>query len=303
MKKPHSWIEVTLTAPPELCEECGAIIFEETGQGSFSEEILAEASSASPLRAYIPRDAGFREKLVQLKKRLESLHSFFPELAPPSWDLRLVFEENWQENWKRFFRPLRVCSNLIVCPTWEDFDPREGEMVLRLDPGQAFGTGGHTSTRLCIKAIEALADEAASRDFLFSRILDVGTGSGILALVAALFQARSVLAIDNDPLAVEAARAHVRLNRMEAVIQVELAVPENVDGPFALILANLTLNDLLPLAAVFRRLLAPGGILVTSGVLATQARSLISTFMRSKLAFLGMDLEEEWACIRFQSLP
>lgn len=303
MKKPLSWIEVTLTVSPELCEDCGAIIFEETGQGSFSEEILSEAPSVSPLRAYIPRDAACREKLIQIKKRIESLHSFFPELVSPSWDLRLIFEENWQENWKRFFRPLRVCSNLIVCPTWEAFEPQEGEMVLKLDPGQAFGTGGHTSTRLCIKAIEALAAEVASRDFLFSRILDVGTGSGILALTAALFQARSVLAIDNDPLAVEAAKAHVRLNRLEPVIQVELAVPENIDGPFALILANLTLNDLLPLAAVFRKLLAPGGILVTSGVLASQTRSLISPFLRNRLAFLGMDLEEEWACLRFQSLP
>jgi ribosomal protein L11 methyltransferase len=300
MDKPHSWIEVSLTVCPELNESCGSIIYEETGQGSFSEEILAENNPAHPLKAYIPRDAAFRDKLVQLKKRVESLHTFFPDYSPPIWECRLVFEENWQENWKRFFKPLRVCSNIIVCPTWEPFEARPGERVLNLDPGQAFGTGGHTSTRLCLKAIEALADDLEKKSFLFSRILDVGTGSGILALAAALFQAESVLAIDNDPLAVESAKNHVEINGLASIIRVELAVPENITGPFSLILANLTLNDLLPLIPVFKKLLSPLGVLVTSGVLASQARSLISSFLRNKIAFIGMDLEDEWACIRFQ---
>jgi ribosomal protein L11 methyltransferase len=303
MISPLSWIEVTLAVSPELCESCGSIIFEETGQGSFSEEILAKNQTNPPLKAYIPKDASFREKLIRLKKRINVLHTFFPDHVLPSWDLRLVFEENWQENWKRFFRPLRVCSTIIVCPTWETYEPQTGETLLRMDPGQAFGTGEHSSTRLCLKAIEALAADGETKSFLFTRILDVGTGSGILALTAALFQAQSVLAIDNDPLAVEAAKSHVRLNRLESIIQVELAVPESISGPFSLILANLTLNDLLPLAPVFKKLLSPLGILVTSGVLASQARSLISPFMRNKLAFLGIDLEEEWACIRFQAVP
>jgi ribosomal protein L11 methyltransferase len=303
MKNPISWIEVTLTVSPELSETCGAIIFEETGQGSYSEEILDQIQAVPPLKAYIPKDASFRDKLIQIKKRIASLHTFFPDHVPPLWDFRLVFDENWQENWKRFFRPLRICSKVIVCPTWESLEPQPGETILRMDPGQAFGTGEHTSTRLCLKAIEALAADGETRSFLFSRVLDVGTGSGILALVAALFQAESVLAIDNDPLAVEAAGAHVLLNRLESIIRVELAVPEKISGSFSLILANLTLNDLLPLAPAFRKLLSPLGILVTSGVLASQARLLISPFMRNKLAFLGMDLEEEWACIRFQAIP
>ena len=297
-----SWIEITLLVSPDLSESCGAIIFEETGQGSFSEEILADNQAAPPLKAYIPRNADFRKNLVQLKKRIELLHSFFPDHVPPAWNLRLVFEEDWQENWKRFFRPLRVCSGVIICPTWETFEPQPGETVLRMDPGQAFGTGEHTSTRLCLKAIEDLAD-LETKSFLFSRVLDVGTGSGILAMVAALFQAQSVLAIDNDPLAVEAAGKHVLANRLESIIRVELAVPEALSESYSLILANLTLNDLLSLAPVFKKLLSPLGVLVVSGVLASQARKLISSFVRNKLAFLGMALEEEWACIRFQAMP
>jgi len=303
MEKPASWIEIALTVSPELSEACSSIIFEEAGQGSFVEESLSPGSGPPLLKAYLPKDESFRENLVKLKKRIKALYAYFPEYPFPRWDLRLIFDENWQENWKRFFRPLRVCSDIVVCPTWEAFEPQPGETVLRLDPGQAFGTGGHTSTRLCLKVMESLTQDLPMKSFLFSRVLDVGTGSGILALVAAAFQAESVLAIDNDPLAVEAAQAHVHLNGLASTINVELATPESLSGPFTLILANLTLNDLIPLAPTFKKLLSPMGVLVTSGVLGSQARSLISPFIRSKLAFLGLHLEEEWACVLFQSSP
>ena len=302
MKKPLSWIEINLTVSPELCEECGAIIFEEAGQGSFTEEILGQDQGPSQIKAYLPRDESFRKNLIGLRKRIATLYTYFPDFPPPDWNLRLIFEENWQENWKRYFKPLRVCSRIIICPTWEAYEPQPNETVLKLDPGQAFGTGGHTSTRLCLKALESLSEDSLSREFLFSRVLDVGTGSGILALVAASFQARSVLAIDNDPLAVEAAKAHVALNKMDTVIQVELATPETVKGLFSLILANLTLNDLISMARVFKGLLSPNGVLVASGILETQARSLISTFGRQKLALRRLNLEEEWACILFDKL-
>ncbi|MBI5602735.1 MAG: 50S ribosomal protein L11 methyltransferase [Deltaproteobacteria bacterium] len=303
MKKHLSWIEISLTVSPELNESCSSIIFEETGQGSFTTEMVGPDQASSPIKAYLPKDESFRENLLKIKKRIDALYTYFPDFPPPCWDLRLIFEENWQENWKRFFKPLRVCSRIIVCPTWEDYEKQPDETVLRLDPGQAFGTGGHTSTRLCLKAIESLAEDPLQRDFLFSRVLDAGTGSGILALAAASFGAGSVLAIDNDPLAVEATKAHVSLNGLTAIIQVESATPEEITGPFSLILANLTLNELIPLAQTFKQLLSPKGVLVTSGILDSQARSLISSFVKNKLAFLGSHFEEEWACILFQARP
>jgi len=303
MTNPLSWIEVCLTVSPQLCEACSSIIFEEAGQGSFTEDRPDEVQGSSRLKAYLPKDESFRNNLLKLKKRISSLHAYFPDFPPPAWDLRLIFEENWQESFKQFFKPLRVCSKIIVCPTWETYEPKADETVLRLDPGQAFGTGGHVSTRLCLKAMESLAEDPGLRDFLFPRVLDVGTGSGILALAAVCFQARSVLAIDNDPLAVTSARDHVKLNKMENRIQVELATLETVIGPFSLILANLTLNDLIPMAGIFKKLLSPGGALVVSGVLESQAGSLIRIFTRAKIPFRRLILEEEWACIIFGVNP
>jgi ribosomal protein L11 methyltransferase len=301
MQKALSWIEITLTVSPELSETCSSIIFEETGQGSFLEGNPIENQGLAQIKAYLPKDERVRDHLIKLKRRITALQPYFPDFPPPLWNLRLIFEENWHENWKRFFKPLRVCSQIIVCPTWEEYEPQPGERVLKLDPGQAFGTGGHTTTRLCLKALEALAEDTQLKSFIFSQVLDVGTGSGILALAAASFQAESVLAIDNDPLAVEAAQSHVHLNGMNSTIQVELATPETVTGPFSLILANLTLNDLIPLAETFQALLLPQGFLVASGILESQSRSLINSFCRKKMAFCGQHLEEEWACALFQA--
>ena len=295
-----SWIEVSITVPPQLSEACSSIIFEEAGQGSITEDHQEEGSGPSRLKTYLPRDESFRTNLLKLKKRIALLYAHFPEFPPPTWGFSQIFNENWQEKWKPFFKPLRVCSNIIVCPTWEHFEPAAGETVLRLDPGQAFGTGVHPTTRLCLKAMETLDKDPSSNNFLFSRVLDVGTGSGILALAAACFQAGSVLAIDNDPLAVEAAQEHVKLNNLETRIRVELATPETVNGPFSLILANLTLNDLVHLVPVFKKLLSPNGVLVTSGILGSQSRDLIKAFAREKISLWTLVLEEEWACVIFR---
>lgn len=303
MPNPLSWIEINLTVSPQLSESCSSIIYEETGQGSFTEEGQEGIQGPSRLKAYLPKDDSFRDSLVKLKNQIARLYSYFPDFPPPIWNLCQIFDENWQESFKQFFKPLRVCSKIIICPTWETYDAQPDEMVLWLDPGQAFGTGGHVSTRLCLKTMESLAEDPNLSDFLFSRVLDVGTGSGILALTAACFRARSVLAIDNDPLAVEAAKAHVLLNKMEDRIQVELVTPENVSGPFSLILANLTSNDLIPMAGIFKKLLSSGGILITSGILGSQARDLIRAFGREKMPLQLLILEEEWACVVFHVNP
>lgn len=289
------WLEITLAVSPELVESCSAALLEETGRGTYQLD-PPEEIGLPLIRGFLDRDEFFRSRLVRLKKRVETLFTFFPELPAPLWELKLIPAENWQENWKRHFKPFRVCSGLVVCPTWEDFEAREGEAILRLDPGQAFGTGGHVTTRLCLRSMEKLRGRRDSGEDPFERVLDVGTGTGILALVAAFFRARSVLAIDLDPLAVESARHHVVLNDLTALIRVEEGGPETLSGTFTLILANLTRDDLLPLAGVLKRLLAPGGLLILSGFLETQSREVIRTYMRQKLVFQEQALDGEWAC-------
>ncbi len=298
-----AWMEVTLTVPAVLAEDCSVILFEETGRGAYQVDPETDSDGPQRIRGFIPRDEAFRRQLIRLKKRVASFLSFFPEVSSPCWELRLIPSENWQDNWKRNFKPLKLSPRLVVCPTWEEYRPEGSEKVLRLDPGQAFGTGGHASTRLCLKVLEGLSQETDSPRQPLNRVLDVGTGTGILALAAALFHARSVLAVDSDPLAVAAARLHVSINGFESIIRVEEGTAETVQGVYSLILANLTLADLLPLAEVLRRLLSPGGFLILSGILPSQAKEVIRTYVLRKLTFHCLYLEEEWAALLFSKEP
>jgi ribosomal protein L11 methyltransferase len=249
------------------------------------------------IRGFLNWEAEKRAGLVRLKKRVEHLFSFFPEAAAPFWEIRLLPSENWQENWKRNFKPLRVCSQIVVCPSWETFQPGPRDKVLYLDPGQAFGTGGHASTQLCLRVMEELQDNREAFEQPFKRVLDVGTGTGILALAAALFEAQSVLAIDLDPLAVESAERHVRENKLSAIIRVEAGGPESVSGTFSLVVANLTRDDLLALDSRLADLLETGGFLILSGVLNLQAKEVIRAYSRQGLRLIRLYLEEEWAGI------
>jgi ribosomal protein L11 methyltransferase len=294
-----AWMEITLTVPADQAENCSVILFEETGLGTSIEEPEADPLGRQRIRGFLPRGEAFRRQFIRLKDRIAAHFHFFPDEPAPYWELRQIPAENWQENWKRNFRPLKITSSLVICPTWEEYRPVGREKVLRLDPGQAFGTGGHASTRLCLKILENLSEETGPIRQTFNRVLDVGTGTGILALAAALFNARSVLAIDTDPLAVAAARLHVTINGFDSIIRVEEGGPDSIQGGFSLVLANLTLADLLPLAGVLRNLLAPGGLLVLSGILNTQAKELIRSFVRRRLAFQCLYPDEEWAAALF----
>ncbi len=298
-----AWMEITLTIPAFQAEDCAVILFEETGRGTYKVDPDAALEGPQRVRGFLPRDEAFRRKFIRLKKRIASYFSFFPEVPSPCWELRLIPSENWQDNWKRNFKPLRLSPSLVICPTWEEYRPEGEEKVLRLDPGQAFGTGGHASTRLCLRVLEGLSEETGHSRHPLTRVLDVGTGTGILALAAALFNARSVLAIDSDPLAVAAARLHVAINGFESIIRVQEGTAESIQGVYSLIFANLTLADLLPLTGVLQSLLSPGGFLVLSGILDSQAKELIRACVLRKLTFLCLYLEEEWAGVLFSKEP
>jgi ribosomal protein L11 methyltransferase len=298
-----AWMEITLTIPALQAEDCSVILFEETGRGTYTMDPEADLDGPQRVRGFLPRDEAFRRQFIRLKKRIAAYCSFFPEVPSPSWELRLIPSENWQDNWKRNFKPLKLSPTLVICPTWEEYRPEGREKVLRLDPGQAFGTGGHASTRLCLRVLEDLSEEIDHPRHPLTRVLDVGTGTGILALAAALFNARSVLAVDSDPLAVAAARLHVAVNGLESIIRVEEGTAESIQGVYSLIFANLTLADLLPLAGVLQNLLSPGGFLVMSGILHSQAKELIRTYVLCKLTFQCLYLEEEWAGLLFSKEP
>ena len=218
-------------------------------------------------------------------------------LPPASARLTLTEEVDpgWADAWRRWFRPVRVGRRLVVRAPWSEVEaPRDSDVELIVEPGMAFGTGGHATTRLCLAAVEAAVDGGA-RD-----VLDVGTGSGVLAIAAARLGARRVVAVDTDPLALAATVDNARRNGVEGGIEVRAELP---DRTFDLVVANIVSPTLRSLRDPLASAVAPGGGLVLSGVLAEEADS-VEAFFTDRAASLvagertTCDEDAEWVALR-----
>lgn len=184
----------------------------------------------------------------------------------------------------------------MIAPTWEEYHPREGERVIVMDPGMAFGTGHHGTTALSLTFVRELVASGRVRS-----VLDVGTGTGILAMGAALFGASRVLAVDNDPEAVRAARENVALNGLEKVVEVAATPLEQIEERFDCIVANIIHDVLLTMAADFSGLLNSPGELVLSGLLhGEQEQSILRAFSSHGFHLQERAQREEWAALRLE---
>jgi ribosomal protein L11 methyltransferase len=207
--------------------------------------------------------------------------------------------EDWAESWKAFFPPQHIGAHTVIVPTWHEYAPKPGEVVMRLDPGMAFGTGLHASTRLCLVAVERLLQPGMS-------VLDVGTGSGILAISAALQGAESAQAIDIDPVAVEVARENVRLNGVEATVHVERAtlgesasgeVPLHAAGDYDLVLANILAEVITAMAPAIARALRIGGTFIGSGIISEKAEGVVCALRDAGLVLDERLQEDDWVAL------
>jgi len=206
-------------------------------------------------------------------------------------ETRLVHEEDWAEAWKSHFPVLRVGRRLVIKPTWREHDPAANDMVIALDPGMAFGTGLHPTTRLCLAALEELAD---SGGLAGKRVLDLGCGSGILGIAAARLGADSVVGVDTDPIAVEATQANAALNDLSSRVTARQgSVPTN-DEPFDVVLANLIATLLVDLAPTLRRSVVAEGRLIASGIFVDRADEVRHAFKTARLNVAVTSKDGDW---------
>ena len=226
---------------------------------------------------YLPQEPGWQERLAMLQ-------SSFDEVKVTTGGQ--VRDEDWAENWKKFYHPLEVGRQLVICPSWEEFSPRPEQKVVILDPGSAFGTGYHWSTRLCLEFLEDVAPREP--------MLDLGTGSGILAIAAHKLGVHDILAVDNDPVAVKVARENVEING--ASIRVELASKAAPEG-YALVTANLIASILKEMAADLFACLAPGGLLICGGIICERKHEVIEALQSAGLVLKADKEREEWASL------
>lgn len=254
------------------------------------------------VRAYVPaRDRlAARQAVASVRAALGHLQAF--GLRPiGELEMRVVHEEDWAHAWKAHFPVLRVGRRLVIRPTWRRHRRAEGDVVLALDPGMAFGTGLHPTTRLCLAGIEHWADAGrfvsggARRGG--TRVLDVGCGSGILAIAAGLFGAEEILGVDTDVIAVEATSANAARNRLARRIRARAGSLPSGEPSFDLVLANLIASVLVALASELAAELRPGGRLLASGIFIDREPDVCAAFAAAGLDVVGRSAEGEWVAL------
>ena len=225
------------------------------------------------------------------KAVLEAIRARYPALS-----VSFVEDSDWENNWRAYYKPIEVGEKLVVVPAWEETPPG-GRLPLRLDPGLIFGTGSHPTTRMCLAALEKYAAPG-------KRVLDLGCGSGILGIGALLLGCASCLGADVDPKAPEVAAANAALNDIGADrftvyagdILSDASLRRSLGGGWALVLANIVSDVIIPLSSFVGDFLAPGGVFICSGVIDGREDEVAAALRANGFSVIAHHREEEWHC-------
>jgi ribosomal protein L11 methyltransferase len=298
------WIEITLQVDGEGAEAVAevlrqyayqGIVIEQGGTGEAWEEEEGPPPGPLTVRGYIPADRHAQESQRRVEEAIYYLHRLYPKIPAPTF--QRVEEEDWAEAWKRGYHPIRVGERLLIRPAWIEVEPGPGEIVIEMDPGMAFGTGTHPTTQLCLQACERYARSGIS-------MLDLGTGSGILAICAAKLGCEDILARDTDEVAVRSARENVRRNGVSGRVIVEQGSLDDLvsaSRQFDLCVANLTAKIITRLAGQgIERLARPGGTFVLSGLIDEQVEDMIEVLRQVDLHLLDQHYLDDWAMLVMQ---
>jgi ribosomal protein L11 methyltransferase len=281
------WVSFSVWSPPQVKEAVVNFLVEQTSRGVKLEGgwITAYCQKGSEAKVC-------HRHLIRYYQDLQQLYPDLPELKVLREELR---DEDWSETWKGFFKPIHVGKNIVVKPTWETYEASPGQVIVEIDPGRAFGTGKHPSTCLCIEILEEILTSVVPGDVGLPRsVLDVGTGSGILAVVAARLGARRVLGLDIDPDALQVAGRNLDQNRVGGVMAVSPTRLDRVEETFDVVVANLTASLLIELAADLTSHVSAKGLLLLSGILAEQVEEVVNCIQGYYFKMVENRAKEEW---------
>lgn len=300
-----AWLELAVDADVEAVEAVSEILGRVASGGTSVEpafELVDEGLGArldpsrpATVRAYLPaRDRPAADRAVEdVAEALGHLQAFG---LRPIGELRtrIVEEADWADAWKAYFPVMRIGRRLVIRPTWRRHRRGPDDVVLALDPGMAFGTGLHPTTRLCLAAVEAVGDRG---DLAGARVLDVGCGSGILAIAALKLGAATALGIDTDPIAIEATVANARRNGLVRRLGAREGSLPTGEPAFGVVLANLIAGLLVTLARDLRDELRPDGTLVASGIFIDREVDVLAAFGRVGLTVTERRAEGDWVAL------
>ena len=278
----QSWLQLTIRAGKRDLEFLSNYVIEQGSPG-----VVLKTGSVNAFFLSSRRDAA-------LKSRLERFVSERTRNVRLEWSI--VKSEDWEHSWKRFIKPARVGKSFWVTPPWLKARKFRRRRVITIEPGMAFGTGTHATTRACMEFLEIVAAKLAGKSW---SVLDVGTGSGILAIASRILGARTIWAIDNDPVAVEVARENLRSNGMAGAVILSGQKLGAIRRRFTALVANLTAETIVELAEMLQARVADRGYLILSGILHSKSQNVLRCFTKS-FFLLQRQTKREWLSLLLQ---
>ncbi len=289
---PKRWLVLTVEIPQEYEDALSNFLMDEGATGIH--EVDGDCDPKR-LRIYFPQTVKEQRLIPRVRNFLKSLRTIFGGESNFKIETGTLVDQDWGENWKRFFKPIRVTEKIIVKPPWIDLFPKKGEIVIDIHPGMAFGTGTHSTTKLILRTLEKnLKGRKRS-------VLDVGTGSGILALAAVRLGAKQVYALDVDGVAVENAKENLLQNGVADRVTVIRGSVGSIQKHFDLVLANIDYKSLRRIRMALLRRVRPEGVLIVSGILEQDAERFRRFYLESGLLRpIAIEQDEEWVCLTFK---
>jgi ribosomal protein L11 methyltransferase len=281
---PSYWLQVSVRVDPAALDAVANFLIERGSPG-----VVIKKDVVQGYFVHSQDDASIRK---DVRRFVQGINGLYPTRGR-SLRWRLLKDRNWHSAWRRFFVPQKIGKAFLVTPPWTRPPRFRRRQVITIEPGMAFGTGTHATTRGCLEFIEKVAPSLQGRGF---SALDVGTGSGILAIALAKSGAKRVLAVDVDPLALEVARGNLRCNGVEKKVHLSGAKLSRIKGLFPLVVANLTAETIIDQAIALGKRAAGGGLLILSGILHPKTQQVVKQFAGG-FEVIRQKREKEWVTL------
>ena len=305
-----TWIEVRVITKSEALEPISGIFYSLDCKGVAIEDpedilgreqgpltwdfadinVLEHKGKVAVVKAYFAEEDNIEDVLEYVNERLTELKEMGLDLGEAKVEHEKMHEEDWANTWKQYYKPTKFGEKIVVKPIWEEYEAKDGELVVDLDPGMAFGTGTHETTRMCIQSLEKYVKED-------STVFDVGCGSGILAIAAAKLGAKLAVGVDLDPVAVESSIENVGYNKLKNIEILHGNLVEVIDGKADIVVANILAEIICILTDDVKRVLKDGGVFITSGIIHDRVDMVCEKLEATGFEVMEKNRDGEWNCI------
>lgn len=305
------WAEITIKTTTEAVEAITNILYEQNVGGVsiedpkdfkfqkkheydwdfVEEEIFNSGYDGVIIKTYITEERDVSDDIKLIKEKIEGLKEFGIDVGEAIVELSQVDEEDWANEWKNYYKPTKIGEKIVVKPTWEDYEAKDTDLIIELDPGMAFGTGTHETTSMCIRELEKYVKPE-------SKVFDIGCGSGILAIAAAKLGAKDVLAVDLDEVAVKVSKENIELNKVEGSVNaLHGNLMEVVKDKADIVVANIIADIIKILAKDIKQFMKDDAVFISSGIIHAKVDEVKEALTQNGLEIVHLESLGEWNAI------